>query len=167
MKKTVTTLILVLSILFILVGCNKASTISTVSDLTEEWEIIQVDEDIDESHIPESKTFWNKLTGQLVEVVNDEIVRTGQIDIGSQYVGYSVWAGYLFQRGTTLYSVFPRHPEENSVIIVSKDVIDVLNCNEFLNSDAFSNPLLLMKNGSLKGYVTWEGLVDFPYVPAY
>lgn len=166
MKKTAS-LILTLSILFLLVGCNKASsTISNVSDLTEEWETIHVKEDINDYHLPESKAFWNKLTGELVEAVDNEIVRAGRIDIGSQYVGYSVWAGYLFQNGTTLYSVFPRN-DEDSVIIVSKDVIDVLNCNEFLNSDAFSNPLLLMKNGSLNGYVTWEGLVDFPYTPAY
>ena len=110
---------------------------------------------------PEVTVFWNESLGKIVEKVNNNVTRSELLPINSRYVGYSFWAGFIFQAEDRVFSVFA-YNEEEPVVLISENVDVVIATDIKLTSDAWSNPLFLMKDGSLKGYITWEDeLVDY------
>lgn len=128
----------------------------------ENFEVLPVEESEQKYIFDNKEVWWNIKTGEVIERKNNVVTRCDQLPLASKYIGYSVGAGYLFQYGSNLYSVYP-DCSNDTVKLVSKKVINVLDCNAYLTSDAFSNPVLLMTDGSLKGYIVWRShLVDYP-----
>lgn len=89
-----------------------------------------------------------------------------QIPADAKYVGYSYWEGYLFRSGGDVYSVQIKEQEDGSPKFVSEviahNVQEVLVTNYKLNSDAWEQPLFLMKDGTVKAYCVWAGDKDAP-----
>ena len=104
---------------------------------------------------PEVTVFWSEAERMIVEKSNNQIVRSEKLPEGSVYRGYSYWAGFIFQSEDKVYSVFQPRAIMNTILI-AEGVDTVIATDYMLTSDAWSNPLFLMKDGSLKGYITWE-----------
>lgn len=162
MKKVIILTIIIALAISCFTGCQ-SSTNTSFPDVIDWGEFEPLSVDLDEEYIAEGRVvYWNHKTGEVLEEVNDSLTRCAKVPLGAKYAGYSFWAGYLFQFGTTVYSVYQANSQED-ILIISKNVIDILECNEYVTSDAFANPVFLMKDGSLKAYITWEEeLVDYP-----
>ena len=166
MKKTITLIIILGLLISCFTGCQSNNFASSFPDKINWKDFETLTVDIDEQYIAQGRVvYWNQKTGEVLEEINDSLTRCIKLPLGAKYAGYSLWAGYLFQFGTTVYSVYQDNAKED-VVLVSDSVINIVDCNTYLTSDAFSNPIFLMTNGTLKGYITWEKeLVDYPVKP--
>lgn len=104
---------------------------------------------------PEVTVFWSEEEATLIEKVSNEINKKVELPAGSEYKGYSYWAGFIFQHEDKVYSVLA-YQEEKEITLVAEGVKTVIATDQVLTSDAWSNPLFLMEDGTLKGYITWD-----------
>ena len=160
MKKTIVIVLVILFCITSFTGCCNETKASNIIDWGD-FEVLPIQ--IDLEYIPDKIVYWNKFTGELIEEYKHiSITRRDKIPICSQYRGYSIFAGYLFQNGTTVYSVFPMN-SKTPVKVISRSVIEIIYCNEYLSDQSYSNPIFLMKDGSYKGYIPREKeLIDYP-----
>lgn len=84
----------------------------------------------------------------------------------SLYVGYSEIEGHLFRYDTDVYQlnykVSAAYTEEVYIACIAHDVEYVIDADYRAASDPWSQPLFLMKDGSIKVYVHWEGDISAP-----
>ena len=135
--KRLTILIIILTITT-LVGCSNKSESFTV---TAEW--TKLSTEVPDEYKPERTTYWNETTGELVETLNKQIIRSTKIPIGAEYEGYSVCAGYLFLFENELYRIFKEYTKDEKAEMLSSCIIDVIDCNIYINSINFLNFLLI------------------------
>ena len=96
-----------------------------------------------------------------------KITATAEVPTTAIYVGYSDWEGYLFRDAGDVYSVKIEKKNEYTgrvfvCEVIAHDVARVLVSNYKLNSDAWSQPLFQMEDGSVKAYCVWHGDKDAP-----
>ncbi|MBR6504224.1 MAG: lipoprotein [Clostridia bacterium] len=110
---------------------------------------------------PTVAVFWDTSNNSVIEMSENKVTRSQVVPEGATYCGYSRWAGFIFKLGDEVYAVFQDRAEEELKKIA--DGVKTVIATDFrLTSDAWSNPLFLMEDGSLKGYITWEeGLYEF------
>jgi len=82
-----------------------------------------------------------------------EIVATSLIPDKSIYCGISEGNGFIFRNGDSVFCISLDLTETKTVATGVKMVLDT---NYQYSHDAWSQPLLLMENGSIKAYVQWE-----------
>ena len=108
-----------------------------------------------ETRIYSEKGFQTYQFGKLVET----------LDVSGEYCGHSILKGYLFRDGTDVYAV--RRNDELELFYslpIAHHVKYVIEPNYKLNSDAWSQPLFLMEDGSIKAYLEWNNK-DVPDSP--
>ena len=111
----------------------------------------------------------------LVQYSMGKIFKEITLPDGAVYGGHSFWCGYLFRVENKLYAVnwdgFSQQyaQEETGLKLLCEGVQFIIEPNYRLNSDAWSQPLLLMEDGSIKAYVSWgeEHLQDPWYEGGY
>lgn len=82
-----------------------------------------------------------------------EMVVTRLIPEESIYCGLSEGNGFIFRKGDSVFCISLDLVEAKNIATGVKMVLDA----EYeYNSDAWSQPLLLMEDGSVKAYVQWE-----------
>lgn len=94
-----------------------------------------------------------------------EVVIMGNIQVqmfvpeGATYTGYSFWEGAIFRVGSDVYVVsnFQYKAQNNGVHVIAHKVKEVIIADYYLNDEAYSNPLFLMEDGSIKAYSSLEG----------
>ena len=85
--------------------------------------------------------------------LGDEL-STLELPFGAVYTGYSFWEGYIFRVDNDVYAMKLEEQKLTGVKIAT-GVKSVIAADYRLNSDAWSNPLFVMADGSLKGYCSW------------
>lgn len=85
-----------------------------------------------------------------------EKVSEVSLPANSEYVGSSFWEGYIFRHEEDVYAVQVEE-EELTCVAIAHGVDSVIVADYRYTSDAFSQPLFLMKDGSIKLYCSWEG----------
>ena len=94
---------------------------------------------------------------------NETLVMSDVLPEGALFGGYSFWYGFLFRDDTDVYAVDldgytqeygPKDPEFKLLV---SGVKMILEADYKLNSDAWSNPLLLMEDGRVVAYCDWGG----------
>lgn len=78
----------------------------------------------------------------------------------SIYAGFSYWQGYIFRAGTDIYSVAVGDTGDLTSTPIAHGVDKVIVTDYRLNSDAWSQPLFQMEDGSIKAYCIWKGNQD-------
>lgn len=110
---------------------------------------------------PTVAVFWDATNNSVTEMSENKITRSVTLPDGALYMGYSYWAGFIFQLGDEVYAVFQDRAEED-LLKIANGVKTVIATDFRLTSDAWSNPLFLMEDGRLMGHITWEeGLYEF------
>ena len=118
--------------------------------------------------IPLLKTYRSEayalINGNLYKYSFGELVATK--DVGDAiYCGLSEGNGFIFKDGDTVFAVSLDLRERCEIATGVKLVVD---CDYAYNSDAWSQPLLLMKDNTLKVFVQWEDeLLDPIYEGGY
>ena len=86
-----------------------------------------------------------------------------KVPMNSTYCGYSHFEGHIFRSGTDVYAV-DENPKTKllEVACIAHDVKFVIDTDYRAASDPWSQPLFLMKDGSIQVYVSWEGDIDAP-----
>lgn len=83
------------------------------------------------------------------------------IPANSLYCGYSEIEGHLFRHGTDVYELNSRLNSDGEhevyTACIAHDVEYVIDADYRAASDPWSQPLFLMKDGTVKVYVRWEG----------
>lgn len=95
---------------------------------------------------------YNETSGEIQRWNFGELIETHEVPEGSIYVGFSEWEGYLFRSGTDVYAL-----KEEGVVVIAHEVEKVLVASYYHTHDCFSQPMLLMADGSVKVYVGWDG----------
>lgn len=88
-----------------------------------------------------------------------------KVPANSVYTGLSYWEGYIFRNGGDVYSVQIKDNDKQSELTceaIAHGVKEVISTEYKLNSDAWSQPLFLMNDGSIKAYCEWNGDEDSP-----
>lgn len=85
-----------------------------------------------------------------------EKVSEVSLPANSEYVGSSRWEGYIFRHEEDVYAV-QVEDEELICEAIAHGVDSVIVTDYRYTSDAFSQPLFLMKDGSIKVYCGWAG----------
>jgi len=94
-----------------------------------------------------------------------KLLSESTLPAGSIYTGFSDWEGYIFRNGGDVYSVQIEENEGNPELIceaIAHNVKEIIVTDYKLNSDAWSQPLFLMEDGSIKAYCVWNGDNDAP-----
>ena len=87
------------------------------------------------------------------------------LDVTGEYCGHCTLNGYLFRDGTDVCAVrFDDDLEVYYSVPIAHHVKYVIEPNYKLSSDAWSQPLFLMEDGSLKAYLGWNNkdVLDSP-----
>ncbi|MBR6505128.1 MAG: hypothetical protein IKT41_05455 [Clostridia bacterium] len=94
-----------------------------------------------------------------------KLVAETTVPTDSIYTGFSYWEGYIFRNNGDIYSVQLEKQEEKFTLTseaIAHKVKEVISTDYELNSDAWSQPLFLMKDGTVKAYCIWHGDKDAP-----
>lgn len=97
-----------------------------------------------------SAVLYNFSTGEIERWKLGEKIQSFWVPEQSIYGGKSFWIGHLFRNGSDVYAL-----SKDSVCKIATGVSKIIVCDYKYNSDAWSQPLFLMKDGSLKAYVEW------------
>ncbi len=98
-----------------------------------------------------------------------KVIDTVSLPDGSIYAGYSFFEGYIFRNGNDILTYggyYAQFSETNSLRVIAHNVSFVIESDYAHNSDAWSVPLFLMTDGSIKAYVSWAGDSDVVDDPA-
>lgn len=79
-----------------------------------------------------------------------------------EYTGYSYWEGYIFRHEGDVYSVKIDDNGNLTSEPIAHDVESVIVTDYKLTSDAWSQPLFLMQDGTIKAYCVWRGDQEAP-----
>jgi hypothetical protein len=78
------------------------------------------------------------------------------------YVGFSDWVGYLFRAGTDVYALydigtcnFDKGEDPCGIKLIAENVMYVIDADYYASSDAWSQPLFHMTDGTVKVYCDW------------
>lgn len=124
-------------------------------------------------HVPEDTEFIDNCANYSV-VYTDNSVQVWEfgkltaetsVPADSIYTGSSYWEGYIFRNIGDVYSVQIEKQDEKRVLTcesIAHEVKEVIATDYKLNSDAWSQPLFLMQDGSLKAYCDWHGDREAP-----
>jgi len=125
-------------------------------------------------HVPEGIEYIDYKTNFTVVHSNEFVelwefgkkTAEAKIPTESVYAGKSEWEGYIFRNGGDVYSVQVKQDESANPKItcdpIAHGVKEVIVSDYKLNSDAWSQPLFLMEDGSIKAYCDWHGDKDAP-----
>lgn len=121
------------------------------------------EETVISSEVTETVTY-NQETGKVTVWSFQEETTTYSLPKGAVYCGYSVFEGYIFRSGTDVYALrmWGEQPTENAVVCIAHNVKYVIDASYAFGSDPWSQPLLLMTDGTLKVYVGWGEASDSP-----
>ena len=99
------------------------------------------------------------------------------VPVQGTYCGNSFWVGFLFRDGSDVYAVkWDRNQDKYYSQVIAHDVEYVIDSDYCFGSDPWSQPLFLMKDGSIKCYIDWinpqepdstENLVEPQYEGGY
>ena len=134
---------------------------------------------IGNAHIPDgidyqntlNKTFDSQTVYDGVDTVSvysfGSCSETYTVPEGSVYAGFSAWEGHIFRSGTDVYALrldmYNHDSEIGEMVVLAHGVKEVIMANYRYNDDAWSQPLLLMEDGTVKVYQTWDdGPTDDP-----
>ena len=98
-----------------------------------------------------------------------KVIDTVSLPDGSIYAGYSFFEGYIFRNGNDILTYggyYAQFSETHSLRVIAHNVSFVIESDYAHNSDAWSVPLFLMTDGSIKAYVSWAGDSDVVDDPA-
>lgn len=70
----------------------------------------------------------------------------------SIYAGFSYWVGHIFRSGDDVYAF----TKKEEIVPIAHGVQAVIEADYELTSDAWSQPLFLMNDGTLKAYCNWK-----------
>lgn len=79
---------------------------------------------------------------------------------GAVYAGKSRWVGYIFRAGSNVYSVTVEDTGDLTSTPIAHGVKQVICAEYKLDSDAWSQPLFQMQDGSIKAYCRWNNEQD-------
>lgn len=102
---------------------------------------------------------YDSMTGEVTVWFLGEQQEQLLVPENSVYTGFSYWEGFIFRSGSDVYAVklSQWNQDTNGVHAIAHGVKEVVVADYYLNSDAWSNPLFLMEDGSLKAYSSWNG----------
>lgn len=102
---------------------------------------------------------------ELIEYSFGDIIGRITVDSEAIYCGVSEMTGFIFRKDDTVFCVDFKLTENKPI---AENVKFVISTSYAWNSDAWSQPLFLMNDGSIKAYVRWEEeLVEPQYEGGY
>ena len=136
-------------------------SIHTLSELPKSFDLL--------AHSSASDTY--RVGDQLIQYELGEITHEVTLYKDAIYGGHSFWCGYLFRTGNEVYAInldgytqtLGDVEKEISPVLIASGVKMILSPDYALTSDAWSQPLFLMEDGSVKAYCEWEDNLVAPY----
>ena len=85
------------------------------------------------------------------------------------YVGFSYFEGYIFRKGTDVYSLraVDSKNADGSVVCIAHNVKYVIDADYSYTSDSWCQPVFHMADGSIKVYLGWEDGYTAPDDPLH
>jgi len=121
-------------------------------------------------HVSEDTEFINNCANYSVVYADNSVqvwefgksIAETSVPANSIYTGFSYWEGYIFRNGGDIYSVQIKDGPQLTCEAIAHGVKEVISTDYELNSDAWSQPLFLMQDGSTKAYCEWNGDREAP-----
>lgn len=83
----------------------------------------------------------------------NEIKDSWKLPTGAVFCGYSLEMGYIFRQGTDVYALIGNSITGGELKIIAHGVKTVVESDYYYDITAFSVPLFLMEDGTLKAYI--------------
>lgn len=102
---------------------------------------------------------YSQETGKMTFWKLGKEISNYSVPAGSVYCGFSDFEGYIFRSGTDVYALKAEGTQnsDGKVVCIAHNVQYVIDADYYFGSDPWCQPLFLMKDGSIKAYIGWNG----------